>query len=230
MSSSSARVRPYVFAPLSPLSASPAPPPPTGGAGAGEGAGRGEAGAPEPPPLPSAEELAALRAAAEAEGRAAGYEAGYAEGLQRATAEQAALIEQLAAVVGSARVVARGFTAGLEARVVDLVLAVARKVIEREVRLDRTIVLNVIRAALEEIQEHTTVEVRVHPDDYELVVAQWERLARTPLAQRSQFVVDERVGRGGCVIDMPFGQLDAQLDTKLAQIIETFHALLEGDL
>jgi len=229
MSSSNARVRPYVFAPLAPLPPPPGPPPPAGGDGAGGGHGAG-GGSSTPPAVPSAEELAALRAAAEAEGRAAGYEAGYAEGLQRAAAEQAALTEQLASVVASAQVVARGFTAGLEARVVDLVLAVARKVIEREVRLDRAIVLNVIRAALEEIQEHTTVEVRVHPDDYELVVAQWERLARTPLAQRSQFVVDERVGRGGCVIDMPFGQLDAQLDTKLAQIVETFHALLEGDL
>jgi flagellar assembly protein FliH len=229
MFSSNARVRPYVFAPLAPLPPPPGPPPPAGGDGAGGGHGAG-GGSSTPPAVPSAEELAALRAAAEAEGRAAGYEAGYAEGLQRAAAEQAALTEQLASVVASARVVARGFTAGLEARVVDLVLAVARKVIEREVRLDRAIVLNVIRAALEEIQEHTTVEVRVHPDDYELVVAQWERLARTPLAQRSQFVVDERVGRGGCVIDMPFGQLDAQLDTKLAQIVETFHALLEGDL
>jgi flagellar assembly protein FliH len=203
---SSSDVRRHVFGPLA----------------AGQ-AGPGHPGAGGDRPDPAAAERLAAAAWEE------GFRAGHDEGLRRAVEEQRRAVERLAELVRQARVEHAQLLHDLERQVVGLVLDLAEKVIEREARADPTVVCSVVRAALDELQDATAAQVRVHPTDHDLVASHWVDLAREPLTEGCRLVADERVEPGGCLIETQLSQVDAQLSAKLAQIRTTFQALLEGE-
>jgi flagellar assembly protein FliH len=105
---------------------------------------------------------------------------------------------------------------------VQLALAVARRIVQREISLDQDLLVAMARVALERLGESARVTVRLNPEDYEITVA----------ARAAQFtgtnvtvVADARVSRGGCRVESDFGAMDAGAD---AQIQEIARALL-GD-
>lgn len=164
-----------------------------------------------------------------AEARAQGQELGYQEGIQRGLEEQRAACERLAHAAERARVDAREFTRMLEQRVVGLALAVAHKVIERAVESDRTFVVDVVRAAINEIQDATSVHVRVHPDDYALLEPHWHSMGRNIMGEPIVLVSDERVEPAGCLIETAIGHVDGQLSTRFSQVASQFGALMDGE-
>jgi flagellar biosynthesis/type III secretory pathway protein FliH len=103
---------------------------------------------------------------------------------------------------------------------VKLALAIARRVIGREVSLDQDLLLAIARVALERLGESARITVRLHPDDFEATAAaraaQWS-------SRSVEVVADPIVGRGGCRIESEFGLIDAGID---AQIQEIARALL----
>ncbi|HZR99613.1 MAG TPA: FliH/SctL family protein [Chloroflexota bacterium] len=217
-------VRPYVFGPLLLEELG-------GGVGAAPGAvvpAEAAARPAEPAPVPEPEpvDVEAISAAA----WEAGHQEGYEEGLRRAAAEQAAVTERLAALAGNALTDAHQFARALEEQLVELALAVAAKVVAREVERDPALVVGVVRDTLAELQDATIVRLRVHPDDHALVAPHWERLRQQRGAEQGLLVADERVQRGGCIVETAVGRVDAQLDTRLAQVAETFAAVREGTL
>jgi flagellar assembly protein FliH len=121
------------------------------------------------------------------------------------------------------------FLRSLEREVLDLSLAIAEKVIEHEARSDRTIVLGVIRGALEEARGATIVEVRLNPEDFDLVATRWQEVAPESLLERGQLVADDRIQQGGCVIETQTGRVDAQLASKLERLRDAFNAVREGE-
>lgn len=167
----------------------------------------------------------AIEAAAWAEG----FEKGYGSGLRSAQQEQEATLLQLVTLTRNALEDADEFNRALERQVVDLSLAIAEKVVERELRTDPAVVVDVVRAALEDARGMTTASVRVNPEDHPLVAPLWERLAPRPLPDRAQLVADERVERGGCLIETQMGVIDAQLSSKLSEIANGFEGVMEGE-
>jgi flagellar biosynthesis/type III secretory pathway protein FliH len=79
--------------------------------------------------------------------------------------------------------------------------------------------VNVVRAALEEMDARTAVRVRVSPDDEELLRRRWAQVVPPGIgADRIELQQDERVQSGGAVIETTHGEVDAQLESKLAQL------------
>lgn len=160
---------------------------------------------------------------------AGGFQQGYADGLRAVREEQEPAVHRLAALARDALVESEQLTRALERQVVELSLAIAEKVIERETRIDREIVLGVVRGALQELAGAIGVQVRVHPDEYDLVAAHWQELEHGSAAQGGRLVADDRVQPGGCLIETRAGQVDAQLSTRLDQVAQTLRAVLDGE-
>lgn len=177
---------------------------------------------------PGSNTLQDLEAMAEA-ARTEGYQDGYQAGLGRAAEQQRAAVEQLGLISKTARVETDRLIRGLEEQVVELALAVANKVIEREPSADPSIVVDVVRSALDEIQGATMVYVRINPQDRELVEPHWQAMLHGPIVEHSRLVVDEQVEPGGCVIETQVGQIDAQISTKFLQVANMFGAVLDGE-
>ena len=167
-----------------------------------------------PPPDPAEIQEAA---------RLQGYNTGYEEGRVAAfaAAEQALgdQIDRLAAIISNVHENHASFFRAAERQVVDLALQIAQKVVEREVENMPDLAVNVIRAALEEMDARTAVRVRVNPADVELLRRRWTQVVPSGVgADRIELLPDERVSSGGAIIESTQGQVDAQLESKLAQL------------
>lgn len=165
---------------------------------------------------------AAAAAAGREEGFRLGYEEGrrrgYEEGLERAAAVMheaearmreveaaraslsASLAEERAHLVNEAR-----------AEIARLAMAVARRVLERELASDPKAVSDLVARLLEEARGREAV-VRVHPDDAPALGGSGGVAASFG---KVEVVADPGVGRGGAVIETPGGTWDARLETRL---------------
>jgi len=174
------------------------------------------------PPPPNFEEL-------KAEAWESGYQEGYAEGLRASAEEQQALTTRLGALLHDVAADTEGFVRGLEDDVVELALAIAEKVIAREVKTDRQIVLDVVRSALAEIHDATELRIRCHPDDVALLEPRWESMLPRSVAERSELVPDDLVEQGGVVVETRIGYVDGQVKTRLNQVVTAFQGVLDGE-
>ena len=169
--------------------------------------------APPPPDFSALEEAACIR------GYNRGHEEGYAAGLAAAEAATAAHIEQLARLANNVLEQHATFYRAAERQVVDLALQIAQRVVEHQVENMPDLAVGVIRAALDEMDARTAVRIRVSPEDEELVRRRWSQVVPPGIdAGRIELQLDQRIQSGGAVIETTQGQVDAQLETKLAQL------------
>lgn len=155
------------------------------------------------------------------------YEKGRAEGRAEAEAEiqkrlaiaRAEADDRIGALMeGIARQV-RVFTASLEHDAYQFSLAVAERIIKREIARDDEIVVRQVREAIRRIVGVETIRLRIHPDDEALVRShRAELLASADSLREVAIEPDDSLERGGCVIESSSGNVDARIATQLRQI------------
>ncbi len=107
----------------------------------------------------------------------------------------------------------------------QLSMAVARKVINREVVQDREIILRLVVLALENLSEKDELVIRVHPDDHALLTSSMKDLVSRELATVSfSFKADPGIEIGSCQIETQRGTVDAGFE---AQLDEVYRRLLD---
>ncbi len=174
--------------------------------------------------VPMAPNLLEIAAAAHAEG----FEEGYSEGLRLAEEQQKDALARIAQLAEDSRCEANELLHSLDGEVFDLSLLIAAKIVEREVHLDKELVLEITRRALDEVRQSLVTEVRVSPQDHAIVAAHWGTL-HPSLSPDVALVPDEEIQPGGCVIETRTGRIDAQISTKLSQVSEALRALFDED-
>jgi flagellar assembly protein FliH len=101
----------------------------------------------------------------------------------------------------------------------DLVVAIARRIILRESQEDRQVVLRVIRAAIASMNDIDDLVVRIHPDDYALLTtSQSEALKRELATIRFTLKPDSSIHIGSCQVDAELGTVDAGFEAQLEEI------------
>lgn len=174
--------------------------------------------APLPPELipPTEEELAAIRAAAHADGEAIGFEAGsnagYIDGLEKGRAEAA---EELAHL----RTISATFASALSSAdeiiandVLDLALHLARGMLRVALPIKPELMLPIVRDAiayLPVVQQPAVL--MLNPLDVDLV-----RGAMGDDIDKGgwRVIEDTSIERGGCKVDTASNQIDAQVEAR----------------
>jgi flagellar assembly protein FliH len=159
--------------------------------------------------------LAALEAASHAQGEREGFEAGLARGAEAAEA----VVARLEAAFAEARGARRRFLDSAAAGAVDVVMDVARRVVRREARIDRGLVVRLVEAAVEKVRNAERVTVRVNLDDLGAAEAIRDRvLARLRSAEGVEVRPDPSVEKGGAIVDTEFGRVDARIASQLDEL------------
>lgn len=110
-----------------------------------------------------------------------------------------------------------------EKEVVQLALEVARKIVHREIRADREIIQTLVRVALGHVAVKSPVTIRLHPDDYDYLVAQRARLAQDGGEEREIVLqADASIERGGCLIQTEAGDVDARIEEEFREVERAF--------
>lgn len=107
-----------------------------------------------------------------------------------------------------------------------LCVEIARKIIASEINTRQDVILNTIKKALSYIAERDKVVIRVAPGDFQTVNDGrdfWEPV--TEKIKQIAIETDERVSKGGCIIESNNGSADARIGVQIDEISDLIEKL-----
>ena len=157
------------------------------------------------------------------QGRREGFEQVRAEAadtaLQEARQDLAQLVQALAAGLEAFEDSKRRLLASAECGLLELALAIARRVCKHDVGASSAAACANARALLKMVKHEGDLELHLDPAEYEkLCQAMPELVASTDRLTHVEVVADAAVRRGGCVLHTRDGTIDASVDTQLDRI------------
>jgi flagellar assembly protein FliH len=186
------------------------------------GAGAAMAVAPQPgdaaiasPDSNAAREIEARVQAAFQKGQAAGEASGAQRAAQRIDPAIGAF-NKMAEEIATLR---KRFRAEVEEDTVKLAIAIARRVLHREVATDPEAILGLVMAAFQKLNARETQRLRVSPPDAALLQ---EHRARLAVPQGLEICADGSLPAGSVIFETSRGEMDASIDTQLGEIERGF--------
>jgi flagellar assembly protein FliH len=143
------------------------------------------------------------------------HQAGYREGEAAGRAQLAPVLEQLARSIESLVSLRPALRKEAEVDVVRLALAVARRILRRELTVDPEAVEGLVRAAFEKLQGQEICRVRLWPEHEAAVRSCLHRLGAPPTIE---LVADRSRRPGDVVFETTRGVLDASTESQLEEI------------
>jgi flagellar assembly protein FliH len=110
-----------------------------------------------------------------------------------------------------------------EQEIVALALAIARRVLHRELTIEPEAVLGLLKAALERLDIRELHRIRVHPETALILEKHLERMG---IPRRVELIADAALEPGALILEASSGSLDASVETQLAEIERGFADLV----
>lgn len=156
-----------------------------------------------------------------------GRSAGFDQGLQDAQAEQGQITAQLADLLREMKATLTGLDAVMPARLMQIALTAAGKILGQSPVCDTRVVLETIQQLLHERPLFDgCLRLYVHPDDLSSLQ---RHLGSTLESQGWRLRADRQLLRGGCRIIAEDGEVDATLETRWQQLCQMLKEGLPHD-
>ena len=128
--------------------------------------------------------------------------------LDEIRADFAATIEQVSSLSGE-------IIAQSETEMVELALEIAKKIVGREVTIDREVALTLVKIALAKLHNRTFAKVLLNPEDYAYIQS---HLEKADFHGSIELVEDRSISLGGCLIQTETGEIDARIESQFDEI------------
>lgn len=168
------------------------------------------------------EEAARIIAQAESDAAAiaeAAYEKATQEIYAKFETEVAAKADEvrleLARTIENISGLAEEISARHEKEIVELALQIAKKIVGREVTIDREIAFTLVKVSLSKLHNRAAAEVHLSPEDFNFVQSHRERL---DFRGALDLVEDKSISVGGCLIHTESGDIDARIESQFDEI------------
>jgi len=159
-----------------------------------------------------------------------GFEAGARAGMEFGKEKIERLIKRLSSIIEVLSDFKDRYYANKEKELVNLIMAVARKVVHAELSINRDVVINVTKAAINHLTTTEAIVIRVNPDDLEyLLQTRPDLLKGMEGANGFRMEGDPGVGKGGCIIQSNHGEVDARIEQGLKVIETAMKEAIEGE-
>ena len=149
------------------------------------------------------------------EARQAGFQEGLNSAKAAAAAEIKSVTERVTRTVAELAELRPRLRRQAEGDLLKLALAIARRILHRELAVDPGAMQGLIQAALEKLQSQEIYRVRMHPSQEAVVRA---LLEHSPQARKIEFHADPKLDRGAAIFETSRGNLDASVETQLREI------------
>jgi flagellar assembly protein FliH len=149
------------------------------------------------------------------EAREAGLREGEAAGRQQGTAQVQPVMDKLAQSIREIGELRPKLRHEAEGDVVKLAMAIAKKILHRELAADPEALSGLIRVAMDKIRLQEIVRVRVNPQQQPNVQ---QMVARFALGVQIEILSDGKLPLGGIVIETTRGEYDSSIDLQLREI------------
>ncbi|WP_373584799.1 flagellar assembly protein FliH [Borreliella afzelii] len=156
---------------------------------------------------------------ATAKGREEGYSKGYESGFE----DFDKLMRKFHSIIASLIAERKGILESSSGQIVNLVMQIAIKVIKRITDSQKDIVLENVNDALKRVKDKTQITIRVNLDDLDIVRhKKSDFISRFDVIENLEIIEDPNIGKGGCIIETNFGEIDARISSQLDKIEEKF--------
>jgi len=153
------------------------------------------------------------------EGLKEGKEKGYQQGMQEGQNEIAQTVKYFEQIMTFLTTPIEQVNENVEEELIHLSMATAKQIIRREIRMDPGQIIAVIKDALTALPANSKkIKVYLHPSDAQIAR---ENLKNDTEGQDTETwsVIDEpNITRGGCQIKSEASQIDASIETRVAEI------------
>ena len=106
-------------------------------------------------------------------------------------------------------------------RVLQLAVAIAQRIIRRELQQQPSISLQWIRESLELVVGSRRLRICLHPDDHLMLAEQVERIAaEVARFAKLDITSDPTVSQGGCRVESEHGLVDQCVEAQLQRIVQ----------
>jgi len=152
-----------------------------------------------------------------------GYESGYNAGINQASmdvrAQYESMISQAKQLIEDAYSEKDLIILESEAFLVELSVAIARKIINEQLAIDPSWTTRYAKNILERRREKGVITLCVSPSNFATLKESREELLMSIDSQGELVIVpDHTVDEGGCVVRTTFGTIDARIDTQLSEL------------
>jgi flagellar assembly protein FliH len=149
--------------------------------------------------------------------------AGHAEAAAAVDRDMADMMSTMRNLVDMARVERHKLMENAEPELVRLAVGIAERVLHQQIALDRGVVVEMAKVAIGRLVEKESVTVRVNPGDLERMREHRDELLDSGEIKNFRVVEDQRVDRGGVVVETDGGTIDARISTQLNEAKRVLH-------
>jgi flagellar assembly protein FliH len=142
------------------------------------------------------------------------FEEGRRQGEEQGKASSASALQQLAASITELTALRADARKRAERDVVELAILVARRVLHRELTVDKGALTALVRVILERMARSENWRVTIHPD----FVAPIQSAIPAAQLSRIEFVADPGCSRGTVLFRSAGGIIDASIESQLEEI------------
>lgn len=147
-----------------------------------------------------------------------GFAQGHAAGHEQASAELQPVLDRLAQSLADLASVRSRVRKTAESDLLKLAIAIARRVLHRELTLDPGSIEGLIRVALEKLESRELCRVRVHPDQEPVIRTLLARFSAAPV----ELIPDGTLQCGDVLFETAHGTLDGSIEAQLQEIERGF--------
>jgi len=131
--------------------------------------------------------------------------------------------EPIAAAIAGFKEERDKYYAKVEAEIVQLALAIAAKILHREAQVDPMLVAALVRIAIENMREGSSIAIRVGPGKGET----WrEYFAAGANGAHLEVIEDPKLADGDCFVETELGSANFSIDKQLKEVEQGFFDLL----
>lgn len=138
----------------------------------------------------------------------------------RVNAEILPFRESLTETIAKIAALESDITSKIEQDLVEFSLEIAKKVVGREVTIDREVVLTLVKISLAKLHSRTLAKIHLNPEDIAFIDAHRDRLN---FHGALELIEDRSISSGGCLIRTETGDIDARIESQFDEIT---HGLL----
>lgn len=179
---------------------------------------------PQPDSILSNAEAQATQIISQAEENAAlieqaAHDKGLAQAEARISAEVAAQVsdlrEELTESIAKVSDLYGVMAIQAERELVELALEIAKKIVQREVSIDREVALTLARVTLGRLHNRSAAALHLHPEDCAYVSANLEKLN---FYGAVELIEDRSISPGSCLVRTEMGDIDARIEQQFEEI------------
>lgn len=160
------------------------------------------------------------------------YEKGFAQGekdgLDLGEKKAVKVIENLENLFNEISRLKGNMVTRYEKEILELIFAIAGKVIHRQIGFDETVVKETVTKALYLATDKSKIVLKVSPQDFEYIESVRPEFFTQYSELKSLTVThDPSITRGGCLLETPYGDVDARVETQLEKICQCLEEVFE---